>query len=118
MYYNMMASLCCAHETICKTCWWIVWSYSTSNPSEVTSITAGECCKDVKGDLRSVNCPDASLNLESELFLARQVSDDAFFNNDKRPVGNDGLESSQAWQCIQPSWASLPYKTSYIQDTT
>ena len=67
MYYNMMASLCRAYaKLVGRSC-----GASNSNPSEVTIRTAGECCKDVKGHLRSVNCTDGSLNLELELFLAR-----------------------------------------------
>ena len=66
MYYNIMASLCCAYEKLVGgSC-----GASTSNPSEVTIRTAGECYKDVKGHLRSLNCTDGSLNLESELLLA------------------------------------------------
>ena len=109
-----MASLCCAYaKPGGGSC-----GARTSNPSEVTIRTAGEWCKDVKGHLRSVNCTDGSLIYNQNFCLREQVSYEAFFYNDKSPVGNDGLESSQAWQCIQPSWASLPYETAYIQDTT
>ena len=63
----MMASLCCEYaKLVGGSC-----GASTSNPSEMTIRTIGECCKDVKGHLRSVNCSDGSLNLESDLLLAR-----------------------------------------------